>query len=173
MKFSIFILFFLSCSSQTQFSSSQNVKQADVKILANSILTSMKDFKNNEEESDLKFLLHLNYKLALSNDDCDHGQIACTKPLFFNTIFITRSFFTLSPIDRLATLIHEGAHHFYHYYHHDKCTGGIYKGSHVCDVGLESSYGVEIKLYRQLLKMEPSNQEFQEKINLLKKNIQN
>lgn len=173
MKFSIFILFFVSCTTQPQLSSSQNVKQADVKILASSILTLMKDLKNQNEVNDLKSLLSLDYKVVLSNDDCDHGQIACTKPLFFNTIFVTKSYFFLPVVDRLATLIHEGAHHYYHYYHHDKCSEGSYKGSNVCDSGLQSSYGVEIKLYQQLLKMNPGNQEFQEKINLLKKNIQN
>lgn len=132
----------------------------------------MQDFKYNYEENDLKSLLGLDYKVTLSNDDCDHGQIACTKPLFFNTIFVTNSFFTLSTIDRLATLIHEGAHHFYHYYHHDKCIGGVYESYHVCDTGLKSSYGIEIKLYQQLLKMQPGNLELQHKINLLKKNIQ-
>lgn len=173
MKFSIFALIFISCSTQNPLSSSQNVKQVDVKILANSILTSMQDSKNNSEENDLKSLLSLDYKVALSNDDCDRGQIACTKPLFFNTIFVTNPFFTLSTVDRLATLIHEGAHHFYHYYHHEKCIDGVYKSYHMCDTGLKSSYGIEIKLYQQLLKIEPSSLEFQEKIDLLKKNIQN
>ncbi len=107
--------------------------------------------------------------IEVSDHSCDPGQIACTKFIFPNTIYLTSASMKMRQSMRASTLLHEAAHHYYHYYSHSNCNN---QSGYNCDYKWESSYGAEVLFYQGLIQLNPKNIEYAQEYELLRVNLQ-
>ena len=107
------------------------------------------------------------------SDDCDRGQIACTKLFFPSTIFLTEGFFKMTQSMRVSTFFHERAHHYYRYYYHENCAGPGEESNYNCDTKMESAYGVEILFYQVLNRIFPGRDDYKAELNLVSRFFKN
>ena len=88
-------------------------------------------------------------KVNIHPNNCVEGQVACVYQDSPGVIFLSQDYFSLHPLERRGSLIHEAAHHVYGYEHVPCASRKIANTD--CDSGFQSPFGEELRFYLESL----------------------
>ena len=147
----IFIFCSLSCSSPRYQREVEGVRiYAENQLEIHEIEKSLSLIKQFELVKDFPYFKSISL-IHISEINCSQGELACTFSHSPKAIFLTKSFTSLHPIEKITTLFHEAAHHLYGYEIHTNCRSKEIVNTN-CDNSIDSPFGEELKILKFLKK---------------------